>query len=56
VRPVEKVLERVEGVEEEAGGFWALCPAHDDRNTPNLHVTEADDGTALFKCFAGCGA
>lgn len=54
MRPLEKVLDRVEGVEEQANGYWALCPAHDDRNTPNLHVTEGEDGRVLLKCFAGC--
>lgn len=29
------------------------CPAHDDRS-PSLHVTEADDGRILLRCFAGC--
>ena len=36
------------------GEHWAFCPAHDDRNTPNLHVREAEDGGVLLHCFAGC--
>ncbi len=33
---------------------WAFCPAHDDRNTPNLRLTEKTDGTLLWHCFRGC--
>src|SRR3712207_9551099 len=29
----------------------ALCPGHPDRNTPNLSVTENEDGTVLVHCF-----
>lgn len=36
------------------GEYWAFCPAHDDRNTPNLHVRKAEDGDILLRCFAGC--
>lgn len=36
------------------GEYWAFCPAHDDRHTPNLHVREAKDGGVLLHCFAGC--
>jgi putative DNA primase/helicase len=34
-------------------GGKCFCPAHDDRKTPNLKVTERD-GKVLVKCFAGC--
>jgi putative DNA primase/helicase len=53
VRPVEKVLGRLEGVRQLNGSWKALCPAHEDRE-PSLSVTEGDDGRALLKCFAGC--
>ena len=53
MKPVEKVLERLEGVRRSNGSWKALCPAHEDRE-PNLSVTEGDDGRALIKCFAGC--
>ncbi len=53
--PVGKGLGRLEGVVE-SGSYWkALCPAHDARE-PSLSVSEADDGPALIKCFAGCEA
>jgi hypothetical protein len=29
----------------------ALCPGHPDRNTPNLSVTEKEDGAVLVHCF-----
>jgi putative DNA primase/helicase len=55
VRPVEKVLDRLQGVPQ-SNGFWkALCPVHDDRE-PSLSVAEGDDGRALLRCFAGCEA
>src|SRR5215210_339063 len=51
---------RVLGALEVSGGpngrgeYLAFCPAHDDKNTPNLRVREADDGRVLLRCFAGC--
>jgi hypothetical protein len=53
VNPVEKVLDRLEGVVASNGSWKALCPAHDD-NEPSLSVSEGDDARALLKCFAGC--
>src|SRR3989304_4170946 len=35
------------------GSFLALCPAHADKNTLSLHVSERE-GKLLVKCFAGC--
>ena len=55
MKPVEKVLGRLEGVVESSGSWKALCPAHDARE-PSLSVSEGDDGRALNKCFAGCKA
>ena len=53
-RPVELLLERLEGVRRHDGFYRAFCPAHDDRKTPNLDVREGDDGRALVICRAGC--
>jgi hypothetical protein len=53
--PVGKGLGRLEGVVESGSSWKALCPAHDARE-PSLSVSEADDGPALTKCFAGCEA
>ena len=55
MKPVEKVLEGLEGVEKNGAGWKARCPAHDDRE-PSLSVHEGDDGRALVKCFARCEA
>lgn len=50
------LLSRLDGVKDRGHGRWlAKCPAHDDRS-PSLSVREADDGTVLIRCFAGCGA
>ena len=53
MKPVEKVLDRLEGVRESNGSWTTLCPAHDDRE-PSLSVREGDDGRVLLRCFAGC--
>lgn len=42
------------------GGKWqgqrgiAMCPVHDNRNTPALSLADGDDGKLLVNCFAGC--
>ncbi len=54
MRPVDKVLERLEGVKKHNGFYRAFCPAHNDNNTPNLDVKEGDDGRALLICRVGC--
>jgi len=53
-QPIDKVLSRLDNVRQRQNGQWsARCPAHDDKS-PSLSVAEADDGTLLIKCFAGC--
>ena len=56
MRPVERVLEKLEVTAGPEGKdeYLAFCPAHDDRNTPNLRLREAEDGNVLLHCFAGC--
>ncbi len=54
LRPVDKVLERLEGVEKHNSFYRAFCPVHDDNNTPNLDVEQGDDGRALLICRVGC--
>jgi len=51
--PLEKVLERLEGVKRNGGGFLARCPGHDDRHA-SLSISEGRDGRVLLKCFSGC--
>jgi hypothetical protein len=50
-RLLRNVLDRLEGVEQHNDHFKAFCPGHPDRNTPNLSVTESEDGTVLVHCF-----
>lgn len=53
MKPVEKVLDWLEGARKSNGSWKALCPAHEDRE-PSLSVSEGDDGRAFLRCFAGC--
>jgi hypothetical protein len=51
--PVERILDKLNGVKKTGKGWSAHCPAHEDRRA-SLSVSEADDGNALVKCHAGC--
>ena len=52
--PADKLLPRLDKVRQVKPGKWiARCPAHDDKS-PSLHITEAEDGKLLVKCWAGC--
>jgi putative DNA primase/helicase len=54
MRPVDRILELLEGVRQVSPDHWkALCPGHPDRN-PSLDVRQGDDERVLLKCFAGC--
>lgn len=53
MRPIDRILERLEHPRRSGKGWAARCPAHDDRR-PSLTVTEGDDGRVLLRCFAGC--
>src|SRR5215211_5475386 len=48
---LQRILDNLEGVEQHNGHYIALCPAHEDRDTPNLSVTEKEDGRVLLHCF-----
>jgi putative DNA primase/helicase len=57
--PINRVLERLSGVEDNGHGYKARCPvpAHGrGRGDPNpsLSVSEGDDGRVLVKCRTGC--
>jgi hypothetical protein len=56
MKPLDGVLDALEVSEgpNGSGEFVCFCPGHDDRNTPNLHVGEAPDGTVKLWCSAGC--
>ena len=47
-------LSRVARGPDTNGEYTTFCPAHDDQDHPNLNVREAEDGTVLLRCFAGC--
>lgn len=51
---IEAVLEKLEGVRPNRGGWIARCPAHADRS-PSLSIRESDE-KILIHCFAGCTA
>jgi predicted transcriptional regulator len=53
MRPIDRVLERLESLKTHNGYYKALCPAHDD-GEPSLSVSEGEDARVLLKCFAGC--
>lgn len=55
MKPIEKILERLEKVKGRDPKWLARCPAHDD-NGPSLSLKSLDDGRVLVHCFAGCGA
>ena len=51
------LLDRLDVVRQVGAGRWrARCPAHDSKNKDVLSIGEANDGTVLLKCFAGCTA
>lgn len=51
--PVTLLLSKLKGVKPLAGGWVALCPAHDDTE-PSLKVDVGRDGRALASCHRGC--
>lgn len=53
VSPINRVLDRLDGVKKNGTGFTARCPAHEDREN-SLSLNTGDDGRALVKCFRGC--
>ena len=56
MRPVDKLLSRLERVTERSDGqYLACCPAHEDKS-PSLSIKEVDGGRVLVYCFAGCSA
>jgi len=52
VNIIDLVLEYgIDLIEQTSGDYVALCPFHDDRDTPSLHIYTA---TNTYHCF-GCG-
>lgn len=55
MRPVERLLDRLDGVRETGPGRWvACCPCHDSKSRSSLSVREGDDGRVLIHDFGGC--
>jgi putative DNA primase/helicase len=50
---LDQALPKLDNVRACAGGYVALCPAHDDRNA-SLSIRGTEEGRAMFHCFAGC--
>src|SRR6185437_14447386 len=48
-----RLLDRLQGVKEDSGGYRALCPAHEDKH-PSLKVDLGQDGAIVLHCHAGC--
>jgi hypothetical protein len=54
MNPIDNILSRLDKVKPNGASKWlACCPAHDDKH-PSLSIKEADNGTVLLKCWAGC--
>ena len=51
--PIDNVLDKLSNVKQTSGGYTALCPAHDDKQS-SLSVSESDTGAVLIHCHAGC--
>jgi putative DNA primase/helicase len=50
---VKYILSLLKGVKQDANGYKALCPAHDDKEA-SLSVAQGNDGRILLYCHAGC--
>ncbi len=54
--PIDGLLSKLDGVRQTRPGKWrARCPAHEGKSL-SLSIAEADTGSVLLYCFAGCGA
>ena len=53
MNPTTSILERLTNVKQEAGGYSACCPAHEDKHA-SLSIKEGEDGRCLIHCHAGC--
>ena len=53
MKPIDKVLDRLDVRGQSGGWHQAICPAHDD-SSPSLSVKEGDTGAVLLKCHAKC--
>jgi putative DNA primase/helicase len=51
--PVQRVLDRLDGVRRSGDSWTGRCPSHDDRQ-PSLSVSYGAGGRALVNCFKNC--
>jgi hypothetical protein len=54
VRPVNKVLDRLDDYTERGEGFRAKCPSHLGESEDSLDIRAGDDGRVLLNCHSGC--
>jgi twinkle protein len=52
MRPIDRVLERLENVTRHGGRYLASCPTRRDSD-PSLWISEGEKGQVLFKDFGG---
>ncbi len=53
VTPLDRLMAKLDRIRQNGKGYTACCPAHDDRNA-SLSLSQADNGSVLMHCFAGC--
>ncbi len=51
--PIDRLLDRLDGVKRTGATTMARCPGHDD-SVQSLAVSIGDDGRVLLHCHAGC--
>ena len=52
---ISELLSRLEKVQGKHPHWRSLCPAHHNRKSRTLSITETSTGLILVHCFAGCG-
>jgi len=55
MKPIDRIIDRLDGVKGSDGKYRARCPAHDGRNL-TLSIKEREDGKVNVTCFKGCTA
>ena len=53
--PLDAVLQRLDAVQKSGAGYRSQCPACAGRSR-KLSISEANNGSVLLHCFAGCPA
>jgi len=50
---IESIANTLGGAKRTPEGYLCKCPCHDDK-TASLSITQKEDGTLIYNCFAGC--